>query len=218
MRTAIITANTNNFEKDFKYVDQSIPVDFYLFNDENFPPRYKAITPRLQSKIPKMFGWQLAPGYDYYIWVDGSFALSPDTAKWALDQCKDDAAFLKHPYRNTIQEENDFIKERIQRAADRKSPNRYTYRRYFHELFDEQMTEIQSDKGFIDNLLIASGFFIYKNNEKVHNLMKEWWYFTSRYNLVDQLSLPYAIYKSGCKVTIINEDFMNTPYLKWSRK
>jgi hypothetical protein len=218
---AIITANTNNFEKGVTHIEQTIPVTFYKFTDENFPPRYNAITPRLQSKIPKMFGWQMVPEHDYYIWIDSSFSLdNPDTVKWALKQCEGvDAAFLKHPVRNTIKEENAFVMERIQTAIQKNALHRYTYTRYNNEFFDDQTREIEADKEFIDNTLLASGFFIYRNNERVRNLMKEWWYFVSRYNLDDQLSLPYAIYKSKCQANIIDENFMNNPYLKhWRTK
>lgn len=202
------------FEIQVDPAEQSVPVDFYRFTDENFPPRYKAMTSRLQAKIPKMFGWQMVPDYDYYIWIDSSFALlNPDSVKWFLEQCEGvDAAFFKHPDRNTIQEEADFIKNKIAEG------NRYLCCRYPNELGDEELAEIRADKDFVDNLLIAAGFFIYRNNEKIHNLMKEWWYFTSRYNVNDQLGLPYAIYKSGCKVKIINENYLKCPYLTFTRK
>ena len=219
MKTAIISANLGNFEKSVEHVRQSIPVDFYRFTDENFPPRHRAMTPRLQARIPKLFGWQMIPSYDYYIWVDGSFTLSsPDSAKWLIGHCQGvDAAFLKHPLRETIQQETDFIKGRINKFITKQSSRHYLYDRYHNELFDEEMAEINADKGFDDKLLIASGYFIYKNNDRVRNLMKEWWYHISRYNIMDQIGLSYAIYKSKCRVKIIDEDYLNTQYLKITR-
>jgi len=44
--------------------------------------------------------------------------------------------------------------------------------------------------------------------------MKEWWYGTSRYHIVDQIWLPYAIKKSQCKVNVIPDNFMKCDYIK----
>ena len=231
MKIAVISANIGDFDEVKEDVIQSIDATFYRFTDNNFPPRHMAMTSRLQARIPKMFGWQMCPGYDYYIWKDSSLAmLHPDSIKWFLEQCPGDIAFFIHPDRKTIQQEADFIKKRI------KDGSKYLSTRYANELIDEQLAEIQGDKTYTDNLLLATGSFIYKNTPKVHALMKEWWYHTSRYHSVDQLGLPYAIYKTDCNVTIINKDgkpyaiydskcsvrvinehYMHTPYLTYVR-
>ena len=49
-------------------------------------------------------------------------------------------------------------------------------------------------------------------------MMREWWYHTSRYHIVDQLGLPYAIYKAGVQVRIIEQHYMRTPWLTFVRK
>lgn len=211
MKIIILTANLGNIDKNQNPVEQNIPVDFCRFTDKDFPPRYCAITPRLQARIPKMFGWQMIPGYDYYIWIDSSLTIfNPETVQWFLRKCGGmDVAFFKHPDRDTIEEEAEFIKNKIAEG------NYYLKPRYTNELIDEQLKEIQSDKDFKDNFLIASSAFIYKNNTNIHRLMKEWWYHTSRYHIVDQLGLPYAIYKSNSSVNIIDEHYMYNPYLKY---
>lgn len=213
MKICLITANLGGFDKNPEHAKQAIPVDFHRFTDANFPPRYNAMTPRMQARIPKIFGWQMLPGYDYYIWVDSSLTIeNPDTVKWLLEQLGDkEMAFFKHPDRNTLQEECDFIKKKI---AER---NYYLVPRYENELFDEFLAEVKLDEGFVDNLLIANSAFIYKDNEKVRSLMKEWWYHVSRYNINDQLGLPYAIYKSGCDINIIDAHYMRTPYFTYTR-
>jgi hypothetical protein len=60
---------------------------FHRFTDANFPPRPLAMTSRLQAGIPKMFGWQLRPGHDVYIWIDASRGLlRDDSVAWFLEQ------------------------------------------------------------------------------------------------------------------------------------
>ena len=76
MKIAVITANLGNFDPNVDYAEQSLAYDFYKFTDENFPPRFNSMTPRLQARIVKMFGWQMVPPHDLYIWVDSSCILS----------------------------------------------------------------------------------------------------------------------------------------------
>jgi len=213
MRSTIITANLGHFDKMIDPVQQSIPIDFTRFTDRNFPPRFNSMTPRLQARIPKMFGWQMVPEYDYYIWVDSSCALlHPDSAKWLLEQCKNvDMAVLKHPDRNSIQEEADYLKKRLSIDCSYITP------RYKNELIDEQLEVIKRDKDFVDDKLFASTVIVYKNNSKVRYLMKEWWYHTSRFHSIDQLSFPYVIFKSGCKLNVIQDSYFKTPYISYIR-
>ena len=208
MKIAAITANLGSFDKEYEAVPQTVQADFFKFTDKNFPPRSLAMTPRLQARIPKMFGWQMVPGYDAYIWYDSSLAVtSKDMVAWFLTQLGDaDIVFLKHPERDTVYKEAAFIKEKV--ALN----HYYLAPRYAGELIDEQLAEVG------DAPLIASTTFMYRNNERVHSLMKEWWYHTSRYHIVDQLGLPYAIAKSGCKINIINDHYLHLTHMKHMRK
>ena len=214
MKVAVITANLGSFEPDVKYEAQSHPYNFYKFTDKNFPPRHKSMTPRLQARIVKMFGWQMVPQHDYYIWVDSSCILSDiESIRWFLHQCRDvDMAVFKHPERNTIQEEADFLKEKLKKG------DQYIVSRYENELIDEQLAEIKKNKSFSDQNLFASTAFVYKNNSKVRSAMFHWWYHTSRYHSIDQLSLPYVLFTQRCSVRIIPENYLKIPYLKHIRK
>lgn len=104
MDVCCITANTGSFEKPVPFVEQSVPYDFFMFDDANFPPRHNAMTSRLQARIPKMFSYQMAPGYKYYMWVDSSCTLHhEDSIAWFMEKLGDaDIALFKHPARNTI--------------------------------------------------------------------------------------------------------------------
>lgn len=213
MKVAVITANLGGFEKPIEHPPQSVDCDFFHFSDENFPPRFNSLTPRLQARIVKMFGWQMAPGYDYYIWVDGSCALTgPNSVKLFLEQCQDaDVVVFKHPNRGNVQEEADYLKHRLAINCPYITP------RYKNELIDEQLAEIQADKSFSDQNLFASTGLIYKNSERVKNMMKEWWYHTSRYHSIDQLSLPYVLAQSGCKIKILPDKYSDSAYITYVR-
>ncbi len=212
-KIAVITANLGNFDKIIKPLKQTINYSFYRFTDENFPPRYCSMTPRLQARIVKTFSWQMIPNYDYYIWIDASCIFNrEDAVEWLLKKCNNvDMAVFKHPHRNSIQEEADYLKKRLAMKCPYITP------RYDNELIDEQLAIIKEDKNYIDNRLFASTIMIYKNNEKVQRMMKEWWYHISRFHSIDQLSLPYVIWQFGININIIQENYLKIPYIKYIR-
>jgi len=212
MKVAILSANLGGFDKAvdpvFQDVDDDIQVDFHRFTDENFPP-ITGLTPRFQYRIPKLFGWQMFPRYDIYIWFDASCSLRrSDCVRWYLKQLGDaDAAFFKHPWRKTIKAETDFIELKL------KENQKYIVPRYKNGLHKEQYREIMKDKKYVDDKLYTSTAFIYKNSAKTQEAMKLWWCHQSRYYTVDQLAQPYAFWKVGAKVNVINENQYKIGYL-----
>lgn len=209
MKIAVISANSGGFDNGTKHVPQSLPYDYFMFNDENFPPRFNSMTPRLQAKIPKCFGWQMAPGYDYYLWIDGNLALtSRDSLKYFYDNCQNyDVVALQHPRRNTVKWEARYLQRGL------KLGSRYMVGRYTNEWVDEQMTEINADKDFVDDILVNGGVFMYRNTPEVQQMLKEWWYHISRYLIMDQCSWAYVLKKSGLRVNALPIIYNDCPYL-----
>lgn len=209
MKVCVISANLGSFDTEKKHVQQSISHDYVNFTDESFPPRYNALHPRLQAKIPKMFAWQLVPGYDAYMWIDGSFSMCrEDTVEFFVNELGDnDFVVFRHPVRPDIRQELRYTRKGVRQQR------LYLYNRYKNELYQEMGDEIFSDKDFKDDLLVTAGAFIYRNTPEVQKMMKEWWYFVSRYATQDQISLPYVLKKSGIKVKIIERNLIKEfPY------
>lgn len=213
MNLAIVSANLGNFEKKVEIPEQQLPegiesIHYQVFTDENFPPRHAAMTPRLQARIAKMTSWQMVPGYDYYLWVDGSCRLvGENAAAWFMKQLGDaDAAFFQHPHRKTLQDEADYLKERL----DKDCP--YITPRYAGERLDEQMKVVNPD-----DRLYATTAFIYKDSQRMRDLLTVWWLHTSLYHSIDQLSLPTAIQHSDARINVIKENYLKIPELEYVR-
>lgn len=206
MKTIILTANLGNFDIPVDPAKQNTPSEFCRFTDENFPP-IAGLTPRLQYRIPKMFGWQMLPGYDIYIWLDGSFSFTrEDSVEWFLEQLgDDDMALFRHPWRKTIKEETDHIEEYLKKG------DKYITPRYKNGLHKEQYADIMSDPNFKDEFLFTSTAFIYRDSEKVRDAMRLWWLHTSRYFTVDQIALPYVT--KDLDINMILENQYKIPYL-----
>lgn len=215
MKVAVISASLGGFDKENDNVAQSLPYDYFNFNDDNFPLRDKSMTPRLQAKIPKMFGWQLRPGYDAYLWLDGNISLAHhESLEYFLDAIKDhDIAVLKHPERDTIHWEYRYN----WRGLHSNAPSNYLVKRYANEWLDEEYQEITKDKDFKDDLMVNGGVFIYRNTPEVQAVLKEWWYHVTRFLIMDQLAFPYLLKKSGLKVNVLPDKFNDCMWLKNER-
>lgn len=208
MRIAVLTANLGEFDKIVPSLSQNEICTFVEYNDENFPP-VEGLTSRLQYRIPKLFGWEMMPRYDIYLWLDGSMSLQrPDSVSWFLNKLGDnDIALFRHPWRKTIKEEVEHISQKLHEG------NRYLTARYKNGLHKEQYAEILKDKEYQDNILYTSTTFIYRNTPRVQAAMKLWWYYQSRYYTCDQVVLPYVMSVAGLKVSVIEEDQFKNPYV-----
>lgn len=210
MKIATIQASLGGIDRAQPHVSQTIPTDYYLFTDENFPLRDKAMTPRLQAKIPKMFAWQLKPGYEYYLWLDGNLTLNhPDALKYLVEQIKDhDIVVLRHPSRPNIRQEVRYTRKGVNQQSI------YVVNRYNHEWLKELYQVVQSDKDYVDDLLVLGGIIFYRNTAQVQEMMKQWWYYVSRYIVQDQVSFPYVLKKSGIKIKVLDHIYSDWEYIK----
>ena len=212
MKIAILQCVLGNFDKPVDPGKQETQheVTFHRFTDKEFPP-ITGLTPRLQYRIPKLFGWQMFPGYDYYIWLDGSMTLKrPDCVEWFMNQIGDnDIAFFKHPVRRNLRQEVEHIEQKLRENS------KYIVPRYKNGLHREFLNTILKT-GYKDKNLFASTAFIYNNNEQTQIFMSAWWTYQSRYYTVDQLAQTYAANigaKRGLKVKTINENLFKIGYL-----
>lgn len=198
MKLAILSANLGGFDKVVEPIDQVLPqgidqIHYHCFTDSDFPP-ITGLTPRLQYRIPKFFGWQMYEA-DYYIWLDGSMTFTKeDSARWFMEQLGHaDMAVFKHPWRNSIKEESDHIEEHLRL----KKP--YITKRYKNGLHKEQLADIQLDD-YEDDHLYASTAFIYKDSEEVRDAFRLIWLHQSRYYTCDQLAFTYGLRNLAVKV------------------
>jgi hypothetical protein len=208
MRILALSANLGGYDKPKSWpeqkLDSGVELDIIRLTDETFPPRPLAMTSRLQCGIPKMFGWQLYPGYDAYIWIDSSCILTNEYSVMGFvgKLFNDDIAVFKHPDRNSISEEYHFMKARMERPGET-----YLNSRYKGEWIDEQYKFLMDDPTFEDNNLFASTAFIYRPSNKIKWSFEEWWALKCRYLLHDQLAFPWVLSFTGVEMNIIKLDY-----------
>lgn len=205
--SAVLTTSLGDFDRVAQYCVQSVPCVVYSYDE---PLRSKSMTPRLQAKIPKCFGWQLYPGYDYYMWLDGNLSLAhPDTVKYFRDNCED-IVVLAHPTHKTIHWEYRYN----WRGLNNNKPSRYLQTRYINEQLDEMYEQV---KDYKDAPMVNGGVFMYRSTPQTQALLKEWWYYCSRYTVMDQLAWAYLLHKSDLKVKILPDVYNDCQWLKAGR-
>lgn len=211
---AYISANLGNKDMDIqnKHTKQNRDdLDFFYFTDENFKPR-TVVHPRLRAKIPKMMGWQLVPGYDFYIWGDSSMTLvDTDAVTMLLEELGDyDIAFFRHPeFRNSILEELLHMEQHMAGLVDFNSGYEYLNERYKDEELRQQVEFYISDKDFVDDKLYCGGMFIYRNTTEVQDMLANWLFHNLIYTIQDQLSLPYVLSKANLKVKVLDYNLLD---------
>jgi len=91
----------------------------------------------------------------------------------------------------------------------------YLNERYDTEPMRKQVEHYLADPLFIDNKLFACGMFIYRNIPRVQKMLKDWFTENARWSVQDQLSLPYVLSKSDCKVNVIDAEIVNNKYTEY---
>jgi len=206
------SANFGSFDAPPEPVRQKhAKADSFQWTDANTPMRTQAMTPRLQARIPKCFGWDIKPGYDVYLWHDASLSLQhSDSVTWCLDTLGTaDIAVFAHPVRHTIRDEAEFLRMKLH------ARNAYLSTRYGGEDLDGQLAAIAADPTYVDDRLFASGAFWYRPRQVVRHALKEWWYHISRFHCIDQLAFPFVL--NECRVVAVQEDIYHASAFRWTR-
>jgi hypothetical protein len=209
MSIAILTANLGNFDTPVDPPTQTAEFTFHRFTDEDFPP-ITGLTPRLQYRIPKTHGWQMKPGHNVYLWMDGTFTLGlSNSLAYLWNQLGDaDILLFKHPNRDTITEEVQHIESHL------KAGKPYITSRYKNGLHKEQLQVCLSDLNFTDDRLFTSTVFMYRDNPRVRQMMVDWLFTSVRYFTCDQIALPYLVWKHKLKIKVIEENQYQFPHLQ----
>lgn len=154
------------------------------------------------NRYYKMLIHRLVPGYDASLYIDGNIRLLDATAPLfdELERSEAALAAFAHPRRSTVAEEAQAVIELAKvgdAAAVRKEVSHY-----------------RAD-GFPDTIRLIEGTVLLRNHRRpdLGPAMELWWRLFGEHLTRDQLSLPYAIWKTGLSVHLLEGSFRNpNPY------
>jgi hypothetical protein len=215
MRILLSTANLGGIDQSAPpHVAQVVPaglsIDSVTYNDANLPPRPNAVHPRMHAKLPKMLAHELKPGYDWYMWMDGSIYLKHSHAViWMIERLGSaHIALFPHPFRRSIADEVKYCLEELA------SGNPYIVQRYAGEPMIEQSEAYLRDPDFVDDQLFACGVFCYSAEmlRACPGFFPDWYYQCARYSVQDQLSMPYLLHKHSVEYSRVNQNLFDSPF------
>lgn len=176
-------------------------VDYYAFVDQlydvqvwrqrpliNFSkdPLYSA---RRNAKLPKVLGFMMVPGYDYYIWHDHYCELQTDPKIIVHDHLKEnDFAVFKHPRRDCVYEEIHIVA--LSKFDSVECLNN------MHDVF--RRCNWPAHGG-----LYEMTSFMYNNNPTSQAVLLNWWDIIVQSSSRDQLSFPLAASMNHAKLAIL---------------
>jgi hypothetical protein len=147
------------------------------------------ITPRMQAKEYKIFPDRYLKGYNFSIWLDGSFAIRGDLRKLLMKTME--------------KEEMPFVFFRNYQDNCAYDSAAFCMRNHIGNTnkIKDQLTEYEA-KRFPENFGLPMGGMLYRqhNEPSVQIAMELWWDELQRHSERDQLSLPYVLWKLGDKI------------------
>ena len=135
----------------------------------------KVDDPLVQSRDIKIRLHKHLPEYDLYCYIDGNQKFIKDPP--------DSPIWFKHQRRTNIYQEATQI---------------INNGRFPKDIMEEQISYYKS-QGYKDQGLFLNGFHVRRNNTLINELHEVWFEETCRFAPRDQVSLPYAIWKTGIK-------------------
>ena len=149
-------------------------------------PHYAA---RRNAKLPKVLGFMLVPGYDYYIWHDHYCEVQTDP-RLIVEQYLQDSemAVFKHASRDCVYEEIHIVA--LSKFDTPESLNA------MHDVF--RRCNWPNHAG-----LYEMTSFMYKNTPAVQATMLNWWDIIVQSSSRDQLSFPLAAGMNNVKLAVL---------------
>lgn len=176
-------------------------VDYYAFVDQLYDVRVWRQRPlinfskdpvyaaRRNAKLPKVLGFMMVPGYDYYIWHDHYCELQTDPRQMVTEYLQDkDMAVFKHARRDCVYEEIHIVA--LSKFDTVESLNA------MHDVF--RRCNWPEHGG-----LYEMTSFMYCNTPKVQAAMLNWWDIIVQSSSRDQLSFPLAAGMNDLKLSIL---------------
>lgn len=192
----LIQANIGAMDNVLPFPAQSVPHDYRLFTEQPYP--LSELNDRMKARYIKYQHHRLLP-HNAFIWLDGrAEIIHEDFVKDItshLDQY--DMVITKHPQRNTIGEEYEFMIDLMSKR------NPYLLSRY-------SPVVIEKERDIIDWSLplYACGVFAWKRSPRMESFMDEMWRKLIEYSAWDQCWISHLIKQYGLKVYPYNYEMV----------
>ena len=191
--------NVNKQARYLVFADQRVQVAPY--ECIRIPPTDRQRS-RLMSRMIKILADHPAMhDSDFILWHDAAFQLHCDPVALTAAMPDDiEMVAFRHPHRNTIEEEAKAIAKLGYVTTD---------------VLEKQVQDYKAE-GFPPQQMISStGFSIRRCTEHVKTFNQVWWQEVRDRCWRDQMSVDYAIWKTGLRAEYIPGHYRDNPHARW---
>lgn len=155
------------------------------------------VDPRRNSRAPKLLAHQYVPGYDFSLWIDGSFRLLASPAALVEEYLSDaDVALFRHSTRECIYDEAEICS---------------TLRLDDPAIIEEQGARYRLEGYPARQGLTEGGVILRRHNSLMERVNDAWWSEYCRHSRRDQLSFNYVLYKLGVRCSYLPGTVLDNP-------
>jgi len=184
MRRAIFTVRTGNYEEinpapKVKGWDSILITDQHVVDPRGWTVQLvvPTDTPALLSRAVKILSHRYLPDYDMVCYIDAIMVMRLPI--------RNEVMYFRHPYRTCVEQEAARVVE--VRKADPKKVRK--------QIKAYKRSGFRDDQG-----LFQLGFFIRTHTPELNLLHEEWFKQVEKHTCRDQLSFPFALWKTGVKI------------------
>lgn len=198
--------------------------DFVCFTDSDIRSKNWKIRhtereftdPTRDARKHKVLAHEVLPEYDISVWVDGNLLVRGDVNKLIAKHLANtnmavfDHKDAKHRDKNETEDSKDCLYEEVVHLIKSAERGRV---RDDPKVMQEQVDRYRSEGYPEHNGLILSMVLLRRHHKlDVVRTMEAWWGEIKRGSKRDQLSFPYAAWKTGLKFNYIEENARNNDY------
>lgn len=190
MKIAVYTALFGAYDYFLEPTGYNSDYDYYLFTDQDIESNvWRVVKLPFKEKIfreIKTLPQKYLPDYEATVWVDANIRALRDISQYVDTVLKyGDIGFPKHP-------SNDCVTQELQLCIHLGKDDRDKMASQVHEYINE---------GFpIHYGQVETGVIVRKNTAKVQRFNELWWDEVREKSVRDQLSVMYAVWKSGVEI------------------
>lgn len=137
---------------------------------------------------------------DVTLWHDAAYQLDCDPVEVAARTLTDrNMVAFRHPHRTQIEDEAVAIQ-------------RWGYVPF--ETMQRQIAAYRAE-GFTQRSITSTGFCLRRMSDRIRAFNRRWWREVETWGWRDQMSVDYAMWRTGIQVTYITGHYRDNPYAKW---
>jgi hypothetical protein len=169
---------------------------------ETIPYEAGPLGPRLASRALKICAdHPILADYPVTLWHDAAYQLHCDPqrlADAALRTC--DVVAFRHPHRDRIEDEAAVIARLGYMPAD---------------VLEAQIATYRAAGWTTQTAITSTGFCLRRRTPLVEAWQAAWWQEVATWGWRDQMSVDYALWKTGLSVTYIPGHYRDNPHARW---